>query len=232
MKSIANPLNVSRFLQVYDNAANQKGIRLSVGFDFHEYVSITQATPTKGRTYPTFRPDCSPIKSDEGFWIVGVDKKNEVVLLEAARLYDLSNSNFAEHLQSLRVFYADPTTHAHPQDRCSCVAPTAKRITGKIAFLGDRWVRKDFRGQGIPKIMAGIDRGVSFAMWTPDFVCGFVARQLLDKGAVYGYSHHEAGGSILQLVEEGIMDDEWLVWQTGEELRSLIDRRGELTSAS
>ncbi|WP_407169128.1 hypothetical protein [Bradyrhizobium sp. ORS 111] len=231
MKSVVNPLNVSRFLQVYDDAALQKGIHLSIGFDFHEYVSIARATPTKGHTYPTFRPDRSPIKSGEGFWILGVDKDNEVALLEAARLYDLSNSNFAEHLQSLKVFYGDPTEHAHPHDRCSCTAPSAKRMTGKIAFFGDRWVRKDFRGQGMPKIMAGIDRGVCFAMWAPDFVCGFATRQLLDKGAVYGYAHREPGGSILQLVEDDIVDDEWLVWQTGQELRSLIDGRSELNSA-
>lgn len=224
MTSVFDPLHVSRFLQVYDVAAAKKGIKLSIGFDFHEYISITRATPTKERTYPNFRPDRSPIKLGEGFWIMGIDKNNEVALLEAARLYDLSHSNFAEHLQSLKAHYADPTVHAHPQDRCTCLAPSAKKITGKVAYLGDRWVRRDFRGQGMSKIMAGIARGVSFAMWAPDFVCAFVPRGLLEKGVVYGYPHHEPGGSILQLVEEDIMDDEWLVWQTGEELRSLVDR--------
>lgn len=228
MRSVANPLHVSRFLQGYDAAATEKGIKLSLGFDFHEYVSITRATPTKGPTYPNFRPDRSPIKSGDGFWIVGVDKNKEVALLEAARLYDLLHSNFAEHLQSLKAFYAEPALHAHPQDRCTCIAPSAKKITGKVAYLGDRWIRRDFRGQGISKIMAGMARGVSFAMWAPDFLCALVARQLVEKGVVYGYAHHESGGSILQLVEEEIKDDDCLVWQTGEELRSLVDRRSEL----
>ncbi|MGV7218876.1 hypothetical protein [Bradyrhizobium sp. UFLA05-112] len=235
MTSVFNPLQVARFLQVYDDAAAQKGIRLSIGFDFHEYVSITRATPTKGPTYPNFRPDRSPIKSGEGYWIIGVDKNNDVAVLEAARLYDLSHSNFAEHLQSLKAFYADPTIHAHPLDRCTCTAPSAKKITGKVAYHGDLWVRKDFRGQGVPKIIAGILHGVTFAMWAPDFLCSLVARWSLEKGLVARYEmlHHEPGGSILQLVEEDIVDDDWLIWLTREELRSQVERhdRAELLLA-
>lgn len=224
MSSVVNPLQVSRFLRVYDDAAAQKGIKLSTGFDFNEYVSITRVLPTKKPTYPNFRPDRSPIKSGEGYWMVGVDKNNQVALVQAARLYDLSHSNFAAHLQSLRAFYADPAIHAHPQDRCTCNAPTAKKITGKVAYHGDFWLRSDFRGQGIPTIMAATLRGISFAMWAPDFVCGLAERWLLDKGvlAQYGHAHHEHGGSILHLVEENIVDCDLLVWLTGEELRSLV----------
>lgn len=220
-----NPLQVSRFLQIYDDAAAQKGIKLSIGFDFHEYVSITRAAPTKRPTYPNFRPDRSPIKSGEGYWIIGVDKNNEVAVTDAARLYDLSHSCFAEHLQSLKAFYANPAIHAHPQDRCTCTAPSAKKMTGKVAYHGDLWVRKDFRGQGMAKIVAAIAHGASFAMWAPDFLCSLVARFSLDKGLVRQYEmlHHEPGGSVLQLVEEDIVDDDWLIWLTGEELRSQVE---------
>ncbi|MCK1554478.1 hypothetical protein IVB11_36930 [Bradyrhizobium sp. 177] len=225
MNRLVNPLQVSRFLQGYDEAAIQKGIKISIGFDFHRYVSITRATPNKKPTYPNFRPDRSPIKLGEGYWIVGVDKNGDVALLEAVRLYNLSGSNFAEHLESLKAFYADPTVHAHPQDRCICLAPSAKKMSGKVAYVGDLWVREDLRGQNVPKIVSGIARGVSFAMWTPDFLCGLTARRRLEKGLVaqYGQMHCEPGGSILQLVEENILDDDWLTWLTGEELRSLAN---------
>ncbi|MGY4198981.1 hypothetical protein [Bradyrhizobium sp. USDA 4520] len=226
MKHLVDPLRVSRFLQVYDEGAARKGITLSIGFDFRDYVAITCATPTKGPTYPNFRPDKSPIKAGDGFWMVGVDKNNQVVALQAVRLYDLSCSNFQKHLQSLKMFYGDPTIHAHPQDICSCVAPSAKKMTGKVAYHGDVWVRSDYRGIGMPKIMAGIAFGVSFAMWAPDFMCGLVAQWLLDKGIVasYGYLHYERGGSILRLVKENIVDDDWLIWLTGQELKAIIER--------
>ncbi|MER9232930.1 hypothetical protein NKI56_12650 [Mesorhizobium sp. M0622] len=227
MKSVIDPLKISRFLQKYDDDAAQKGIKISIGFDFHKYVSITRATPTKSPTYPNFRPDRSPIKPGEGFWIIGVDNNNDVVLSDAVRMYDLSHSNLAVHLQSLKAFYADPTIHAHPNDSCICMAPSAKMITGKVSYHGDFWVREDYRGRGIPRIVAGLAFGVSFSLWDPDFLCSLVGRWLLDKGVIAQYEmphKHEPGGSILRLVEEDIADDDWLIWITGEELRSCIDR--------
>ncbi|WFU40043.1 hypothetical protein QA640_38405 [Bradyrhizobium sp. CB82] len=227
MEKKVNPLHLSRFLQCFDEAAAQKGIRLSIGFDFQKYLSITRAIPTKGPTYPNFRPDRSQIKSGEGYWIIGVDRNNEIALLEAARLYNLSHSSLAEHLQSLKAFYSNPAIHAHPEDSCICTAPSAKQLAGKIAYHGDLWVRPDFRGQGIPKIVSGIARGVSYAMWTPDFVCALVARWRVDKGVVAqnGYAHQEPGGSKLRLVEYNIVDDDWLIWVNGKELRSEIERQ-------
>ncbi|UPK34481.1 hypothetical protein IVB18_41400 [Bradyrhizobium sp. 186] len=222
MNSLVNPLHVTRFLQVYDDAAAKRGIKLSIGFDFHKYVSIARTTPTKALTSPIFQLDSSPIKSGGGFWMIGLDKNDDVAVLQAVRLYDLSRTNFAEHLAE--VFHADPAQHAHPHDGKLCIAPSARNMAGKVAYHGDGWVRKDYRGQSLPKIMAGIAFGVSFAMWAPDFVCGLVARWLLDKGVVaqYGYAHHESGG--LRLVEQNVLNEYFLVWLTGNELRSVVDR--------
>lgn len=76
------------------------------------------------------------------------------------------------------------------------------------------------------KIMAATVRGLSFSMWVPDFTFGLVERWLLEKGvlAQYGHAHYELGGSKLQLIEEGIVDDDLLNWLSGEELRSLVER--------
>ncbi|MCK1450514.1 hypothetical protein IVB36_06310 [Bradyrhizobium sp. 35] len=219
-----NPLDLSRFVHMYDDAAIRKGIKLSIGFDFDEYISITEAVPTKGRTYPTFRPDRSPIKLGEGYWVVGVDKNKEVAHVQAARLYDLSHSNLAEHLQSLKLFYANPAKHAHPNDRCVCRAPSAQKIAGRVVYHGDLWVRKDFRGQGMAKIMSRISIGASVAMWDPDFTCGLAGQWSVDKG-VYDAPHREPGGSILRLVAEDIEEEEWLFWRTAEELKTLIARQ-------
>ncbi|MCK1411541.1 hypothetical protein IVB55_00235 [Bradyrhizobium sp. CW4] len=216
-----------RIIQLHDDGAAQRGIKLLLGFDFHEYIAITRATPTKAPTFPNFRPDRSPIKSGEGYWIIGIDEKNEIALSDAARLYDLPYSNFAEHLQSLHAFYAKPALHAHPEDRCICVAPSARKMTGKVAYNGDLWVREDLRGTGLAQIITRIAHGVSFAMWAPDFLCALVARWRVVKGVPH-YRHHEPGGAILQLVEEHIAEDDWLVWLTGQELRSQIDRHREI----
>ncbi|MDF0498423.1 hypothetical protein [Bradyrhizobium yuanmingense] len=224
MNRASDLLHAARFIRNYDAAAAAKGIKISLGTDFHEYISITRSTPTKGPTYPNFCPDRSRIESGDGFWMVGVDRANEVAALQAMRLYDLPNSNFAEHLETLKAFYASPAKHARPEDACVSIAESAKKMSGKVAYHGDVWVRKDYRGGEMTSIMAGIVFGVSFAMWAPDFVCALVARWLMDKGVVsrYGYAHYERGGSQLRLAKEGILDDDWLIWLTGAELRSRI----------
>lgn len=227
MNSPVNPLHVSRFLQEYDDAAARKGIMLSVGFDFHKYISITRNTPTKSPTIRSFQPDHSPIRSGDGFWMIGIDKNDDVAVLQAVRLYDLSCSSFAEHLEN--VFCVDLA----PQGGFTCVAPNAKKITGKVVYHGDGWVRRDYRGQGMPEIMGGVAFGVAFAMWAPDFVCGLLDRLLVDKGLVakYGYAHCESGG--LRRIEQNNLDEHFLTWLTGEELRRRIDGhdRAKLFSA-
>ncbi|MCA1378618.1 MULTISPECIES: hypothetical protein [unclassified Bradyrhizobium] len=225
MTHVVNHLEVSRFLQLYDDAATRKGIKLSIGFDFHEYISITRATPTK---QPTSRIFQSPIKSGDGFWMVGADKNNDVAVLQAVRLYDDSRTNFAEHLE--KAFGDDQTTREHTYDGWTCIAPSARQMTGKVAYHGDVWVRRDYRGQSMPNIMAGVAFGVSFAMWVPDFVCALVAPRLLDKGVVaqYAYAHHEAGG--LRLLERNVLNEHLLIWLTGEELRNRVARRDKSES--
>ncbi|MET4222183.1 hypothetical protein ABIB00_007419 [Bradyrhizobium sp. LB14.3] len=221
MSSAVDLLKAAHFLRMYGDAAAEKGIRLSMGFDFDQYVSIARATPTKGPTQPVFRPDRSPINLYEGYWIIGCDENNEVVYLEAARLFNLQHSNLGDHFESLKAFYGKPEKHAHPQDSCICTAPSAKKITGKVAYHGDLWVRSDFRGQGILKSVGGLGGGISLAMWNPDFLCWLGPRWTLEKG-VYNPPHRESGGAILQLVEENIAEHNWLMWMTREELRRVV----------
>ncbi|KRQ93593.1 hypothetical protein [Bradyrhizobium valentinum] len=227
MKCLENSFHVSRALQIHDDVLAEKGVKLLIGFDFDEYAWITRTTPTKEPIEPNFRPDLSPINPGEGYWIMGVDKENAVAILAAQRLYDLSGSNLAEHFQSLKAFYADPAVHANRYDRCTCRAPSAKTITGKVAYHGDYWIREDFRGQGMSAIIARVTHGLSFAMWAPEFLCALVERWALDKGLVaqYACAHHEADVSILVEVEAEIVDYEyWLIWRTGEELWNEFDR--------
>jgi len=226
MTRLDHSLRVSRTLQIHNNVLAENGIKLQIGFDFNEFARVACTTPTKEPIEPNFRPDLSPIKPGEGYWIMGTDKENGVAILAAQRLYDLSGSNLAEHFRSLKVFYADPTGREDRYYRCDCRATSASTITGKVAYHGDYWIRNDFRGQGLSGIMARVTQGLSFAIWAPDFLCALVERWALDKGLVlqYAFAHHEGDISILVEVDGEIVDyNYWLIWRTGEELRNEFD---------
>lgn len=206
-------------------------MRFAMGEDFEEYLTITANLVGKSPTQPNFRPDCSWLKPGRAFWIVGQDQSGQVAHVQALRVDNLETTSLAEHLESLKAHYADPKSLAGPGSSCSCYAPTARDITGIVAYHGDLWLRDDFRGHGFPSALAGIAFGLAWAKWSPDFIYALVPTWLIEKGIAdqYGYLHKEAKGSILSLPDRGVKDDDWLIWLTQSELIELIKRTANRT---
>ncbi|MCO5966616.1 hypothetical protein [Sinorhizobium meliloti] len=220
MKSNATTLEISKYICAADKLGRKAGLEISMGDDFEEYVGITSRLPGKSPTTPNFHPDCSELSPGSAFWIIGRDRSGKVAHVQALRLVDLANTNLAEHLVSLRACFADPDRKAGPGSSSSCYAPTAHHITGLVAYHGDIWLRKDFRGCGLSDFIGRIAFGLACAKWSPDFIYALVADWSIQKGVVdrYGYLHREPHGSVLRLPDYGIDDDEWLVWLKREEL--------------
>lgn len=219
-------LDVSKYICTIHQDALKVGMRFKMGEDLEEYIDITTSIVGKSPTFPKFRPDCSRIEPGRAFWILGEDPSGKVAHVQALRVDDLTTTTLAEHLESLKACYADPKNQAGSDSSCVCRAPTARKITGIVAYHGDLWLRDDFRGKGLPSILAGIAFGLARAKWSPDFIYALVPSWLIEKGIAdqYGYLHREAHGSILSLPERGIEDDDWLIWITRPELSQLIKR--------
>ena len=216
-------LNASRYLQMFDIAACRAGLHISMGDDFSEYVEITKRIDGKTPTYPNFHPAHSRIGPGEGFWLIGEDDDRSIAHVQAVRLYDLDGTNLAEHLQSLRALYAEPETQAPKDASCRCASQGARTISGKVAYHGDLWLRKDFRKKRLARVLAGLVFGVALAKWQPDYIFALVPTWLKEKGIAseYGYIHHEAHGSVLNLPSANISDDDWLIWLSRDELAGL-----------
>ncbi|MBB4276681.1 hypothetical protein [Rhizobium mongolense] len=230
MQSNVTTLEVSRYICAADELGRQSGLHITMGDNFEEYVRITSRLPGKSPTTPHFRPDCSDLPPGKAFWIIGRDREGRVVHVQAMRLDDLSNTNLAEHLGSLRACFADPDLQAGPRSSCSCYAPTARSITGLVAYHGDIWLREDFRGRDLASFIGRIAFGLAWVKWSPDFIYALVAGWNIEKGIVdrYGYLHREPHGSVLRLPAQAIDDDEWLVWLTRDELSKTLSRTSEI----
>ncbi|WP_322884537.1 hypothetical protein U8C35_29190 (plasmid) [Sinorhizobium medicae] len=226
MLSNVTALEVSKYIYAADELARRSGLHLTMGDDFEEYVGITSRLPGKPATTPNFRPDCSDLSLENAFWIIGRDREGRVAHVQAMRLDDLSDTNIAEHLESLRACFTDPNVKAGPGSSCISSAPTARRITGLVAYHGDIWLREDFRGRGLATLIGRIAFGLAWAKWSPDFIYALVARWNIEKGIVdrYGYLHREPHGSVLRLPAHRIDDDDWLVWLTRDELLRTLSR--------
>lgn len=224
MQSNVTTLELARCICAADELGRKMGLHITMGEDFEEYVGITSRLPGKSPTYPSFRPDCSYLPPGKAFWIVGRDQDGRVAHVQAMRLYHLSNTDVAEHLGSLRAWFADPTFIAGSGSSSRCDAPTGRAMTGLVAYHGDIWLREDFRGRGLSTFIGRIAFGLAWAKWSPDFIYALVADWHVQKGVVdqYGYLHQEPHGSVLHLPAHGIDDDDWLVWLTRDELLKTV----------
>ncbi|QKC92386.1 hypothetical protein EB230_31475 [Mesorhizobium sp. NZP2234] len=224
MQSGVTTLELSRCICAADELGRKMGLHITMGDDFEKYVEITSSLPGKSPTYPSFRPDCSDLPPGKAFWIVGRDRDGRVAHVQALRLDHLSNTDVAEQLGSLRAWFTDPTLTAGPGSSSRCDAPTARSITGLVAYHGDIWLRKDFRGRDLSTFIGRIAFGLAWAKWSPDFIYALVADWHIEKGVVdqYGYLHQEPHGSVLHLPAFGIDDDDWLVWLTRDELLTTL----------
>ncbi|MER9127780.1 hypothetical protein NKH81_32865 [Mesorhizobium sp. M0959] len=221
----ATTLEVSRYICSLDQKARKAGVLFRMGEDFEEYLSIASQIDGKYPTFPPFRPDCSQLEPGRAFWIVGEDESGKVAHVQALRV--LASTNLADHLKALKVLkvlYADPARYAGPGS--ICVGPTARTISGIVAYHGDLWLRSDLRGKGLARTLAGVAFGLAWAKWSPDFIYALVPLWTIQKGIVdqYGYLHKEALGSILSLPDGYLKDDDWLIWLNQHELSQLIKR--------
>ena len=112
---------------------------------------------------------------------------------QAARFYDFADTNLHEEATTLRLFYPDPTRMCRPGETCTITAPSAKGITGRVAFSGAAWYRPDFRGRELSSLLPPIGRAYAHAIWDTDCTFTFIAKALVDNGAWRraGYSNLE-----------------------------------------
>ncbi|MGY5795155.1 hypothetical protein ACXHXM_33905 len=224
MPSNVTPLQVSRYICAADELGRQSGLHFTMGDDFGEYVSISSKLPGKSRTYPSFQSNYSDLGDGKAFWIMGHDGEGKVAHVQAMRLDDLADTFLAEHLESLRAWLADPSTQIGSDSSCTCKAPAARHMTGRIAYRGDLWLREDFRGRGLMTFLGRIAFGLAWAKWSPDFLYALVANWYIEKGIAdrCGYLHREPHGAVLRMPALGINDDDWLVWLTRDELLQML----------
>ncbi|PBB98904.1 hypothetical protein [Mesorhizobium sp. WSM3862] len=213
-------LDTSRYIYLMDTRARKSGLKFKMGGNFEDYAEITTNIAGKSPTDPSFRPDCSRLDAGRAFWIVGEDQSGKVAHVQALRMDNLMATNLVRHLESLKGFYANPKSRAGSGSSCICRAPTAQKITGRVVYHGDIWLREDFRGQGLPRTFASIAFGLAWVKWSPDFIYALVHTWSIEKGVAdqYGYLHREAHGAILSLPDRRIEEDDWLIWLTRREL--------------
>src|SRR5437868_12020353 len=82
------------------------------------------------------------------------------------------------------------------RQQCVLTAADPKQITGVVFYGGSGWVRPDFRGRRLMRLVPRLGRAYALARWPVDWGISFVAPVLVEKGVAQGYGYKHASYSI------------------------------------
>lgn len=179
---------LARFVLQGDKLARSMGIRLRLRHDFDNFLTLNEFEVGRGNWYPLvdiFQPAHGGLSPENAYWISGETDDGEIVVTQAGRVYYWPETTLVEEARAM--FYGG-RSNTGP---CIVKATDAAKITGVVFFGGAVWVRPDFRGLRLSRLMPRLGRAYAAARWPMDWGLSLVKPALVDKGiaAGYGYKH-------------------------------------------
>jgi hypothetical protein len=173
---------LGKLILAADTEARRRGVFLSFAA-MDELVATNKANSASWRPLlPIFDPECGRFDAEAAFCLLGRNDAGEVVLSQAARFFDWRNTSFYDEATSLRLFYHDPASLRGESETIEVTAPSARLISGRIAFTGAHWCRPDFRERGLPAITPRIARALAIARWDVELTCTIMAKDIYTRG--------------------------------------------------
>jgi hypothetical protein len=184
---------LGKFFLKGEMAVRARGLDLHFG-SFAELAEVNVANQhTWAPLLPFFRPDAHGLSSNNAFCILGRNATGDIVATQAARFFDLSNTNLFEEAQSLRLFYG---AGEKPADASCHIDAQSAGISGYLVYSGGGWYRPDYRGIQLSAILPRISRAYALARWNTIATVSFVNVGLVQKGIVARYGYSKFAGNV------------------------------------
>lgn len=202
---VLNDIQFGEIIEHLHNKFRSHGYIVKQGFDFHSYKEICKKR--KGRLYSYhFDEDKLDLYDGNSFYLVVMDQKQKLIGTVAS-FKDCMNTTTIAQLFDKRYtrLYGGATGKRH--------APSAHRISGNVAYMGDLWIRPKVQSAGLGIALSSMATIIALRKFQPDYIYGLVKPALMDKGGVHnaGYNHLEMQS--IDWVEDPIDfdNDFWLV---------------------
>ncbi|GAB4391176.1 MAG: hypothetical protein Tsb0032_01860 [Kiloniellaceae bacterium] len=216
-----------QYISNIDQIAERHGMKIDVSSDFEAFRDLRTAQDKRLPISPIFDQRVSEISPTDGFWIKGTSESGELVHLQAVRLQTLRDVTLAEHLYQHRDIYAPPGVEVDLEQTNYGACPASRRITGKVCYHGELWLKGGpggYRGHGLTAALPRLALALAHMAWSPDYMFGLVHPMAACKGlaAREGYMHLEPGGILWQRKDRDEVYDEWMVWMGHDDLAHLM----------
>jgi hypothetical protein len=184
---------IGRTILAAEQLALAKGVRLSFA-SAEELLAVNEANrATWLPLISVFDARFNDFSDGSAFFILGRDAAGDVVACQAARLYEWERTSFKDECESLRMFYRDPEAGKLPGEEWTVSALAARGASGRVAFSGAAWYRRDYRGVGLVEWLPRLSRALAKGLWDTDVTTTVMAESNVKKG-VYprnGYRNAE-----------------------------------------
>ncbi len=173
---------LGRTILATEQLALSKGVQLSfvTGQDLLAVNEANRATWLP--LISVFDVRFNDLDERNAFFILGHDAAGEVVACQAGRLYEWESTNFKEECESLRMFYRDPEAGKLPGEEWTVTALSAKGASGRVAFSGAAWYRRDYRGVGLVEWLPRLSRALAKGLWDTDVTVTVMAENNVKRG--------------------------------------------------
>jgi hypothetical protein len=173
---------LGRLVLAADTAARGRGVFLSFAA-LEELVAINAGNGDTWRPLlPLFDPRRGGFDANSAVCLLGRNDAGDVVLTQAARFFHWRGTSLLDQATSLQLLYREPDAWRSEGEAVEITAPSARLISGRVAFTGAHWCRPDFRSRGLSSITPRIARALAIALWDVEFTCTFMARDVFSRG--------------------------------------------------
>ena len=179
------PVFARYFLKV-DRFFRERGVRLTMRYDFDELLRLNKEETALGRWFPmpaAFDPSRNDLSEDNCFWISGANAAGETIIVVAVRLYRWPDSCLAAH--AVELVYGD----RGEKGPCIIDCPPAYEVAGTVSFSGAAWIRPDYRRHGFSGKLAQVGRCYAYVSWGPDWLTSLIKREHVEVGIPQAYGH-------------------------------------------
>ncbi|MEM7405305.1 MAG: hypothetical protein AAF458_08425 [Pseudomonadota bacterium] len=207
---------LGRFFLRADQAVRERGITLAFA-DLPTVRAVNkQVQDPWWDLMPMFDCEAHSFSPNRSLALLGYNADGDVVASQAARVYDLRESNLHGAVADLSLFYGSAERPAGAT--CQVTAAAGEQISGFVTYSGCGWYRPDYRGRLLSTILPRISRALALAMWNAQYTISFIDWKLVRKGVSerYGYRNADDGVHI-----DGMFDGDFygaLAWMPRERL--------------
>ncbi|WP_319825592.1 hypothetical protein [Thalassovita sp.] len=199
---------------------------LTVGDDFEEYARIVADGRPEQPLGPPFDPAKQFLPSARGIWVIGRNAQGHLVHTQAMRLLDLCDQTLARYMSARFAEFPPGGVGIDMEGSWFRPGPGAKRITGRACYHGEMWMKDDpaYRGRGLIDYLARFSFLTAMLHWQPDFIFGFMLRQVARRGLAEreGYMHVDPYCLSWKIEGRNEPFDCNMVWMDIEDIRHVI----------